>query len=390
MFLNLPLVQRPQLRVGFLTPSLGMGGAERWILSLTKHFRGAHTSIVGMVGENYHINLVEEMVRHAPVVAAMDIPGTKKLASRQAVAQKVINHCDIVVSWSIKTGEFYQRAGRPVIDVSHNDYDSPTQVKIAQDSWKGANLVVGISKASTEVYPPAVQRFSTTIYNGVEVDRVTPRKGRQAARETWGIPQDAKVLLFLGRLDKQKQPQRVVQILRHLPEDWLAIIVGDGKLRADVETRATEDAPGRVRFIPSSLHVGDYFAAADIYLLPSIHEGMPLTMLEAWLAGTPCVLSDFNCINELEDFHQRPLCWKVPKTAKPNEWIRTILEAYAAGPGAERVIDARSIAWSNYTAAAMAYRWEVYLTQVVQRWQDINREQFAVSELEDLLPSEIF
>lgn len=112
---------------------------------------------------------------------------------------------------------------------------------------------------------------------------------RSQLRAELGVPKDARIVLFVGRLEQSK---RVDELLAHLPRrphDRL-LVVGDGPEFAPL-LGATErlSNPAAARFLgPVSDEVkARLFAAADVFALPSEAEGEPITILEALAAGTP-------------------------------------------------------------------------------------------------------
>lgn len=123
--------------------------------------------------------------------------------------------------------------------------------------------------------------------NGVpSVPRVS-EKERQAARADLGLPPDAYVIAWIGRMAEQKVPSRAVEIARGL-DDATLLMVGDGPLAAE----ARREAPPSVRFVGAVPDARPVMAAASVLLNPSLWEGLPLAVLEAMWAGLPVVASD--------------------------------------------------------------------------------------------------
>jgi glycosyltransferase involved in cell wall biosynthesis len=111
-----------------------------------------------------------------------------------------------------------------------------------------------------------------------------PLPRRADARHRLGLPADRLVVAYVGRLAGIKRPERVVEVARRLPEALFAI-VGDGAQRAALEATA----PANVRFLGWRRDVEAVYAAADLAVLASDNEGMPLSLVEAALAGLPAV-----------------------------------------------------------------------------------------------------
>jgi glycogen(starch) synthase len=113
-----------------------------------------------------------------------------------------------------------------------------------------------------------------------------------------GVPQDAPLVLFLGRIAAKKQLLHLVQALDRLPGVW-ALIAGpdyhDGTLQEIESLRARLDLEERLQIVPEGLWDGQKaqaLADADCFCLPSESENFGTAALEAAGAGLPVVLSD--------------------------------------------------------------------------------------------------
>lgn len=137
-----------------------------------------------------------------------------------------------------------------------------------------------------------------------------PRPGREGARVALGLEQEARVALFLGRLDvRQKGLDTLADAIRQQADrlkGWTFLIVGGGEGAALCEQLRTE-LEGRVaiRTIPWTERPQDALAAADVLLMPSRWEGVPLVMLEAMTYGLPLLASEIDVFRDyLPDTHR--------------------------------------------------------------------------------------
>jgi starch synthase (maltosyl-transferring) len=127
----------------------------------------------------------------------------------------------------------------------------------------------------------------TVIPNGIDpapIDAADP-----VPRAAIGVPDDAHLALFVGRLDPQKGlPDLLDAAERVLPRrpDWHLALVGDGPERGRIlEALATRDAlSGRIHWLGHRDDVPGLLKAADVLVLPSLWEGMPNVILEAMAA----------------------------------------------------------------------------------------------------------
>jgi glycosyltransferase involved in cell wall biosynthesis len=121
---------------------------------------------------------------------------------------------------------------------------------------------------------------------------------RAALRCQIGISPDATLLVFVGRLDQQKDPLLLIESLKlsvaALPNLHLAV-VGDGVLRSRVEEVVrVHGLTAQVHFlgVRPPLEIAEILRAADLYVLCSAYEGMPIATLEALATGLPVVCTD--------------------------------------------------------------------------------------------------
>ncbi|MGV9322680.1 glycosyltransferase family 4 protein [Streptomyces sp. NPDC003660] len=108
-------------------------------------------------------------------------------------------------------------------------------------------------------------------------------------------------LLYVGRLDAQKNVARLLDALSLTHQDVRLRIVGDGELRGRLESQADRLGLRNVEF-SGGLHGADLvkaYADADAFVLPSDREGMPLVVLEAMAAGLPVIATDVPGTREL-------------------------------------------------------------------------------------------
>ena len=122
------------------------------------------------------------------------------------------------------------------------------------------------------------------------------RFDRNAVREAWNIPLDARVDFYCAKLQHVKRPLDLLRAFAEaaVPGAYL-VYAGDGPQRADLE-RETRDLgiAERVRtlgFVNLSQLPGLY-KASDLFVLPSEYDPCPLVAPEAMLSGLPVILSD--------------------------------------------------------------------------------------------------
>jgi len=120
--------------------------------------------------------------------------------------------------------------------------------------------------------------------------------GEASVRSRFGFSQDETLVLWLGRFTQVKRPDKVVEIARLLPKIRF-VMAGGGELLDKVKA----SAPGNVSFVGFQ-DKNEMWSIADIALSTSDSEGMPLSLIEAQMAGVPVVSTDVGSVSEiLED-----------------------------------------------------------------------------------------
>ncbi len=155
-----------------------------------------------------------------------------------------------------------------------------------------------------QLYPEFADRFAfipTWVDSTVFVpspSNSSRESTRAASRRQIGISPDAPLLVFVGRLDKQKDPLLLIESLKlcvaAVPDLQLAI-VGDGALRSPVQELVhAHQLTANVHFlgVRPPLEIAEILRAADLFVLCSAYEGMPIAMLEALATGLPVISTD--------------------------------------------------------------------------------------------------
>lgn len=189
------------------------------------------------------------------------------------------------------------------------------------------------------------------------------RARAMSMRQALHLPENALVLGHVGRFSYPKNHDFLIDIFSALLKKEPAaclLLVGDGDLRPKAEEKVRSlGIMNRVIFTGIRSDVPDLLQAMDVFVFPSIYEGLPVTLVEAQAAGLPCVISDgipSDC-----DLTDR-IC-RVPLRDSPERWANQILSALAI----PRTDTYREIVNAGFDIHQNARR----LTQFyLQRWEE--------------------
>jgi glycosyltransferase involved in cell wall biosynthesis len=135
------------------------------------------------------------------------------------------------------------------------------------------------------------------IYNPVDPETVRVEPGdADALRRSLGLPDDAFVYFTVGRMDAPKDHDTLLRAFARVAAAQPgahAVILGHGALETVLPERAAAlGIADRVRFVPSAPRIAPFLDLADAFVFPSLLEGLPVSLLEAMLAGLPAIASD--------------------------------------------------------------------------------------------------
>ena len=143
-----------------------------------------------------------------------------------------------------------------------------------------------------------------TVYIGVDADKFNPEKyDKKALQEKYHIPTNRTIISLIARIDYQKRPFLLMQIIKKTVEkkkDVLFLIAGDGPLLPDIKRIARDQGlDPYVRFLGKTDKPDELYAISDITLNCSIKEGLALTAYESLAMGVPVVSCDVGGQKEL-------------------------------------------------------------------------------------------
>ncbi|OVE79800.1 hypothetical protein BVY01_01490 [bacterium I07] len=122
-------------------------------------------------------------------------------------------------------------------------------------------------------------------------------------RRELSIGPECPVIINVARLHRQKAQHTLIKafarVIEKIPEARL-MFVGDGPLRSSLEKQTAElNLSQQVRFLGMKRQIQDYLAISDLFVLSSLWEGLPLSLLEAMSVGKPAVCTESDGISEI-------------------------------------------------------------------------------------------
>lgn len=282
------------MKIIHILPELQIGGVERHVIDLANELvKGGHEVMVISAGGQMERQLDPKvLVRHLPVHKKNPLTGfysAVKIARWvRREGWQIIHAHSRVPAWTANWAS--SLAHVPWLYTAHAVYSH----NLGLYPLKRADKVICISRAVKDDLNEYIPANSEVIYNGLpeSVPKWRPRDG------------DTSIILAVGRLTRLKGIDTVLQALALLKQEgmrrWKFVIVGDGPQKRELEARAVSlGVDSQVEFTGYKEDIIERLLNCSCYVLPSLSEGMGLTLMLAAKMGVPVLASNLPAICEL-------------------------------------------------------------------------------------------
>jgi glycosyltransferase involved in cell wall biosynthesis len=354
------------MKVLQITTHMDIGGIANYILSLSGALKakGIET-VVASSGGNLEKELAKKGIAHIRLdIKTKSELSPKVLKSAFAVRGLIKDErIDIVHAHTRVSQVAAYLASRmakvPYVTTCHGFFKK--RLRRVFDTW--GDKVIAISAAVRQhletdlgVEPGRV----ALIYSGVDIGRFargfSPEE-RLRIKKEMGL-KDGPVIGTIGRLSDIKGQRFLVEAMKDMLSkrgDIQCIIVGDGPEEGRLKSLAASlGLEGAVYFLRSAPQTQIFLAAMDVFILPSVKEGLGLALLEAFAAGKACVASDIGGISDIVKEGETGLLFPVGDARALSGLVLRLVEdaALRARLGAS----ARALAGRDFSLDMMAKR----------------------------------
>nr|WP_207627745.1 MULTISPECIES: glycosyltransferase family 1 protein [Bacillaceae] len=288
---------------------MNRGGAETLIMNLYRNIDRSRvqfdfltckegvfdTEIVKLGGNVYRIPYISD-VGHFKYVKELNNFFTKN------------NHYKIVHSHMDKmTGLVLReakKAGIPIrISHSHNT-SSEGGLASKVYKWYAGNFIIpnttnffACSNYAAEWLFKNKSHSTRILKNGIECDKFVFSQGvREEVRKELRLDKNVFILGHVGRFAHQKNHGFLIHTFAEyhkLNQDSVLVLVGTGPLRLVIEKQVMDlNLKDKVIFMGIRSDIQRLLQAFDVFVFPSLHEGLPVSLIEAQGSGLPCIISD--------------------------------------------------------------------------------------------------
>jgi glycosyltransferase involved in cell wall biosynthesis len=300
------------MKILYVITGLGVGGAERQVLDLADRFaRQGHEVMVAYITGEAKLVPTEPQVR----IVGMEVdktPAGLLKACRHLRRLVATFRPDVVHSHMVHANllaRIVRLASRiPVLVCTAHSTNEGGRLRMLayRLTDRLADFSSNVSAEAVEIFEQkgaAPRGRMRAIANGIDVDRYRPdAAARQAVRDAAGLGADDKVVLAVGRFAEAKDYPNLLHAFAALARGdattrlWIA---GGGDLLPAMQTLAQGlGIAGRVNFLGLRSDIPALFNAADVYVLSSTYEGLPLVVGEAMATAKVVVATDCGGVRE--------------------------------------------------------------------------------------------
>ena len=321
-----------------LLDNFEIGGAETLVLALSRDMveRGHSVTIHGLSGggplmaraqaSSISVATYEPCSPTAPLRAFYRLNLMRKLYSAFRSAKPAVVHCHNATP-TIMGAPSARAAGVPCI-ISTRHSVSSHRARLERKFWASGRFcqkVIGVTEAARKSLSEDPWANSSKL--GV-IDNGTAVPSTQRADNAASIQKDGFTLVTVGRVAPPKNFSGLldsVAIAAKSVPDLRLWIVGDGELRADLEVKIKElQLEQHVQLLGMRSDVGYVLAQADLFVLSSVREGLPIALLEAMALNIPALVTD---VGGMPDVVKGAGCGFVVPPADPEAMAEAIVNA---------------------------------------------------------------
>lgn len=300
-----PPIMADRLRVLHVISYMGRGGAEMGILKL---FAGLGSDFEQRICTTRGLDA--DFVRNKLSREELYVAGSPELKLQfplfrlARIMRSYKPHIVHTRNWGALEAVLAAKlAGVPVVVHSEHGYEVdmfaglPLRRRIFRNVAYGlADAVFALTRELRDFHARQAWVAPETIgviYNGVDTERFAPnRESRTAMRTELGLPENSFVIGSVGRLVPIKDHATLLKAAAKLAEikvDVRVLLAGSGPEIENLRRQAGSLLPGRVYFAGDSDRVPELLNGMDVFVLPSLGEGMSNTLLEAMACGLPAL-----------------------------------------------------------------------------------------------------
>lgn len=322
-----------KMKVMQIIPELGLGGAEIMLENLSMALKDetcdVHIVSLYMLDTVITKRLEEKgfKIHYLGKKRGMDLSIIVSLAKLFNIEKPQVIHTHRhVIQYAIPAAVIsgVSRRVHTVHNVAEKETNKILRV-VNKISYKLFNLtLVAISpkvKQTIQVEYKSEGSDIPMIYNGIYLEKYTPKVSYKSQDRYFNI-------LHIGRFSEQKNHIGIIESFKQVCEIHNNVklqLIGIGELEDEIKRKVKQlELENKVEFLGAQQDVMDFLNKTDIFILPSLWEGMPITLIEAMATGLPIVATEVGGVPDMIRHNQSGLLTKVDSKAVAEAIIKLL------------------------------------------------------------------
>jgi glycosyltransferase involved in cell wall biosynthesis len=349
---NLTTPQNPTrstkpMRILHVVGGMDRGGAETWLMHILRNIDRDRFQMDFLAPEDRHYAYTDELQALGSKIFACDLQPSKpwryatnfkRILSEHGPYDAIhvhVHHFSGYVLRLAREAGIKTRIIHSHIDTSSIESNANWKRKLyttLMTSWIAKNSTVGLATSRMAAADLLGSAWTSdprwrTLYCGIDLAPFHNPVVSADVRAEFGIPADTFVVGHIGRFEPQKNHHFLLEIAAQMAQrepNMRLLLIGTGSLLPEIQAKVTQMGLaeqvifGGVRNDIPRLMKG----LMDVFLFPSLYEGLGLVLVEAQAAGLPCILADI--VPEEADVVP-PLIQRIPLTKSAAYWADAVL-----------------------------------------------------------------
>ena len=290
---------------------MNMGGAETFLMNVFRNIDRSKFEFYFLCYGSKKFDYEDEIYELGGHIIRIDMIGKKNILKSILKLKKIIKdyEIDIVHAHTYYNSMFavwaaYKCNVKKIITHSHNTFSEPKPSGLKKIYFliakyiinKYSNFFLACGKEAGDALFYKKNKY-LIYYNGIELEKfVYDGNIRNEKRKELNIKEDEIIIGHVGRFEKVKNHEFILKIFLEflkLNSNAKLILIGDGTLKEKVIQKSYESGiNNKVIILGKREDVNLLYSAMDIFVFPSLFEGLPLTLIEAQTNGLPIIASN--------------------------------------------------------------------------------------------------
>lgn len=327
------------MRILLITPTLLMGGTERFILNFVKVFGKDHSLELAYykTADTILINCFEELgckIIALPYYVKHPICFIKELSSLYKEKYDLVYiHANSSLSVLYSFPVWKNKTKTKVMYHSHNTSGG--------NKWLQAAGRIILNRICYKQFACSVDasvfmyghKDAQIINNVIDIKDYIPNSNtRSIIRHELGVSDDEIVIGHIGRFNRQKNHLFLISVFSEylkIQSNSKLLLIGEGETKSEIRKKICEiGISDKVIILGTTEKAKEYYQGMDLFLLPSLYEGLPFVGIESQASGTPCLIAD----TIPSKIKITPIVYFQSLDDGPSVWAKRIIEIVSNTP----------------------------------------------------------